>query len=215
VWDILKFEKENFMDYYCNYLPGRIRIQTPFIHRNPQNAATLSNNLKCLEGITSVETDTLTGSALILFDENKIKHQQIISFLEKQSYFILSKANKSDEDNDHAIDYYYNYEPGRIRIQTPFIHGNQQNAATFVKTIQSLEGISSVETDTLTGSALILFDENKIKHQQIIGFLEKQGYFILSKAKTSDEVVEKAAEKVLEVAEKIVVDSAEDGMGEA
>jgi copper chaperone CopZ len=113
------------------------------------------------------------------------------------------------------MDYYYHYVPGRLRIQTPFIHGKPQNAATLEKSIQSLEGILSVETNAVTGSALILFDEHKIKHEQIIGYLEKQGYFIMSKAKTCDEVVEQAAEKVLDVAEKIVVDSVDGGVGEA
>jgi copper chaperone CopZ len=95
------------------------------------------------------------------------------------------------------MDYYYHYVPGRLRIQTPFVHGNPQNAAIFKKNIQGLEGISSVETNPLTGSALIHFDENKIKEERLIAFLEKQDYFILSKAKTSDEVIEQAAEKVL------------------
>jgi len=202
------------MDYYYHYVPGRIRIQTPFIHNNPQNTATFDNAIKSLKGITSVETDTVTGSALIRFDENKIKQEQIVSFLEKQCYFIMSKAKSSDEIKEHTMDYYYNYVPGRIRIQTPFIHSNPQNAATFDNAIKSLEGITSVETNVITGSALIHFDENKLKHEQITSFLEKRGYFIMSKAKTSDEVIEKAAEKVLEVAEKVVVDSVEGGIGE-
>ena len=112
------------------------------------------------------------------------------------------------------MDYYYNYVAGRLRIQTPFIYGKPRNAATFEKNIQSLEGITSVETDPLTGSGLIHFDENRIKHEQIIAFLEKQGYFVMSQAKTSDEVIEQATEKVLDMAEKIVVDSVEDGIGE-
>jgi copper chaperone CopZ len=113
------------------------------------------------------------------------------------------------------MDYYYHYVLGRLRIETPFIHNNPQNAATFEKTLKGLEGITSVETNPVTGSALIHFDENKIKHEQIIAFLEKHDYFILSKAKTSDEVIEQAAEKVLDVAEKIVVDSVDGGIGEA
>jgi copper chaperone CopZ len=112
------------------------------------------------------------------------------------------------------MDYYYHYVPGRLRIQTPFIHSNPQNAATLEKALRSLEGITSIETNPLTGSALILFDEKKIKHEQIIGFLEKQGYFVLAKAKTCDEVIEQATEKVLDVAEKLVVDSVEGGSGE-
>lgn len=94
--------------------------------------------------------------------------------------------------------YYYHYVPGRLRIQTPFIHGNPQNGTTFVKTVLALEGITSVKTNPVIGSALIHFDENKIKYKQIIGFLEKKGYFIFAKARTSDQVIKHAAEKVLE-----------------
>jgi copper chaperone CopZ len=112
------------------------------------------------------------------------------------------------------MDYYYHYVPGRLRIQTPFIHDNPQNAATLEKKIRGLEGITAVETNPVTGSVLMYFDENRLKHESIIAFLEKQGYFILSKAKTSDGVIEQAAEKVLDVAEKIVVDSVEGGIGE-
>lgn len=112
------------------------------------------------------------------------------------------------------MDYYYHYVPGRLRIQTPFVHDNAQNAATLETKIRGLEGITSVETDLVTGSVLMYFDENRLKYESILAFLEKQGYFILSKAKTSDVVIEQAAEKVLDVAEKIVVDSVEGGIGE-
>lgn len=112
------------------------------------------------------------------------------------------------------MDYYYHCVPGRLRIQTPFIHGSPQNAAIFEKAIHALGGIKSVETNPVTGSALLYFDENQIKHEQIISFLEKHGYFILSKAKTSDEIIEQAAEKVLSEAEKIVIGSVEGGIAE-
>jgi hypothetical protein len=59
-----------------------------------------------LEGITSVETDAVTGSALFLFDENKIRYEQIIGFLEKHGYFILSEAKTSDVVKGHVSDYY-------------------------------------------------------------------------------------------------------------
>jgi len=115
---------------------------------------------------------------------------------------------------ENSIDYYYHYVPGRLRIQTPFIYGNKQIAETLEKAVRTLEGITSVETNPVTGSALLHFDENKIKCKEICAFLEKQGYFILSQTKTSDEIIEQATEKVLEVAEKIVVDSVEGGIGD-
>lgn len=112
------------------------------------------------------------------------------------------------------MEYYYNYEPGRIRIRTPYIYHNAQNATSFGETVRTLTGVTSVETNPDTGSALIHFDEKIIKHDELVGFLEKNGYFVLSEARTSDEVVEKAAEKVLDVAEKIVIDSVEGGIEE-
>ena len=56
----------------------------------------------------------------------------------------------------------------------------------------------------MTGSLILHFDEKMINCEQRIGMLEKQGYFQLSDAETSDEVIEKATEKVLRVAEEIV-----------
>jgi hypothetical protein len=41
-----------FVDYYCTYVSGRVRIQTPFIHGKPQNAATFEKTIWDLEGIT-------------------------------------------------------------------------------------------------------------------------------------------------------------------
>ncbi len=107
-------------------LESKLRSSTTIL----SNAATFESTIKSLEGITSVETDAVTGSALIHFDENKIKHEQITNVLEEKGYFIMSKAKTSDEEG-HRIDYYYNYVPGRIRIETPFLHNNPQQCGDF------------------------------------------------------------------------------------
>jgi hypothetical protein len=96
------------------------------------------------------------------------------------------------------MDYYYNYEPGRLRIRTPYIYHNEQQAGSFKKTVGELKGMVLVETNPVTGSALIHFDEHILTRDQLLGFLEKHGYFIMAKAKTLDEVIEHAVEKVLE-----------------
>jgi hypothetical protein len=38
-------QEDKIMDYYYHYVPGRLRIQTPFVHDNPQNAATLETKI--------------------------------------------------------------------------------------------------------------------------------------------------------------------------
>ena len=110
--------------------------------------------------------------------------------------------------------YYIHYVPGRIRIQTPNLHENSSNAQQFERFMKGVMGIAAVETHALTGSAIIHFDEKKINCEQIIGILETNAYFSLAHAETSDEVIEKTAEKVLGVAEKIIVDSVGGGSEE-
>lgn len=109
--------------------------------------------------------------------------------------------------------YYIHYVPGRMRIESPVLHDNTANAKEFETLIKGLNGISAIEIHAATGSAIIHFDEKKINCEQIIGILEKHGYFRLSEAETCDERVEKTTEKVLEVTEKII-GTVEGGIGE-
>lgn len=94
--------------------------------------------------------------------------------------------------------YYIHYVPGRIRIQTPFLHNNPRNVAEFETYIKGVKGIISIKYSIVAGSATILFNEKIINCEQIIGILERRGYFSLSKAETSDQVIKKATEKILE-----------------
>jgi copper chaperone CopZ len=103
--------------------------------------------------------------------------------------------------------YYIHYVPGRMRIESPVLHDNTAKAKEFETFIKGFNGISAIEIHAATGSAIIHFEEKKINCEQIIGILEKHGYFNLSRAETCDEVIEKTTEKVLEVAEKVVTDS--------
>ncbi|HXX81344.1 MAG TPA: hypothetical protein VEI46_07330 [Thermodesulfovibrionales bacterium] len=96
------------------------------------------------------------------------------------------------------------YVPGRIRIETPVIRENQEKADQFQKFVKGVDGIKEVQTHTVTGSALLFFDERTINCEQVIGILEKNGYFCLSKAETSDQYIEKVTEKVLKAAEDVV-----------
>ncbi len=109
--------------------------------------------------------------------------------------------------------YYIHYVPGRIRIQTPIIHDNSQKAVEFEAVIKKVKGISDVDIHTTTGSAVIHFDEREINCEQIIGVLEKNNYFSLSEAETVDNLIEKITKKAYEVAESVVIDTIEGGIG--
>ncbi len=109
--------------------------------------------------------------------------------------------------------YYIHYVSGRIRIQSPVLNDNIAKAKEFEAFIKGLNGISAIEIHAATGSAIIHFDEKRINCEQVIGILEKNGYFRLADAETCDERIEKTSERILEVAEK-VIGAIEGGIGE-
>ncbi len=113
------------------------------------------------------------------------------------------------------MEYYIHHVPGRIRIQTPFLRDKPQNVDVFTKNMRTINGIQSFKINTATGSALFLYDEKKINCEQLIGILEKYGYFNLAKSSTSDELFEHLSEKAMGVAGEIIVTALEGGIPEA
>ena len=105
------------------------------------------------------------------------------------------------------MEYYIHQVPGRIRIQTPLLQNNPVKVKQFEGFIREIKGITSVETNPVTGSALLLYDERVLNCEQVIGILETHGYFNLSKAITSDGYLEKTTEKILKVTKEIIVGS--------
>ncbi len=113
-----------------------------------------------------------------------------------------------------SVEYYIHRVPGRLRIRTPLLHGNPQKTDEFTKNMKNVSGILSLKINPLTGSALLLYDEKTINCEQLIGILEKYGYFDLAKSTTSDQLVEHISEKALGVAEEIIVTVMDGGVPE-
>ncbi|HKN18751.1 MAG TPA: hypothetical protein VJW95_03065 [Dissulfurispiraceae bacterium] len=113
------------------------------------------------------------------------------------------------------MEYYIHHVPGRIRIRTPFLRDKQQNIDQFTTNMRTISGMQSLKVNTATGSALLLYDEKKVNCEQLIGILEKYGYFNLAKSTTCDELIEHISEKALGVAEEIIVTAMEGGVPEA
>ncbi len=101
------------------------------------------------------------------------------------------------------MEYYVHHVPGRLRIQTPFIHHNEANAHTLCEYIRGVTGVTSLEAHALTGSITIYYDPKCVSCEKLLCMLEKRGWFNLMHAKTNDEVVKEESEKVIEAAVKI------------
>jgi copper chaperone CopZ len=94
------------------------------------------------------------------------------------------------------------------------LHNNPKKIDEFIKNMKNINGMLSLKVNPVTGSALLLYDEKKINCEQLIGILEKYGYFNLAQSTTSDELVEHLSEKALGIAE-VIVESIGGGIPEA
>ncbi|MCL6600145.1 MAG: hypothetical protein K6T81_15615 [Alicyclobacillus macrosporangiidus] len=63
-------------------LPGRLRVAVPWIYDEPVRAYRLQMQLEQTPGIRSVRCNPQTGRALILFDEARVSHVQIVRCIE-------------------------------------------------------------------------------------------------------------------------------------
>lgn len=85
------------MSHYIHDIPGRLRVRTPVIQRNPHLAQEVYALLAVLRGIESVTVKVVTGSIVIHYDHKVIRSRQIIAALTHGGYFDPGKAITHDD----------------------------------------------------------------------------------------------------------------------
>jgi len=95
--------------------------------------------------------------------------------------------------------------PGRLRIKTPFIKGNENLAKHVERFLEQINGIRSITTNPLTGSIIMTYDEKKLTSQMLLDTLKTRGIFNPDKALTNDQYIRSNASKAGQIVYKAVV----------
>jgi hypothetical protein len=74
------------MSSYVHHVPGRLRVRTAAVKRNPQAAALARQSLSAVSGVLSAETNTLTGSVTVRYDPSTISQHGIFDVLQRDGY---------------------------------------------------------------------------------------------------------------------------------
>src|SRR5271169_1831579 len=93
------------------------------------------------------------------------------------------------------MSYYMHNVPGRLRVKSPFLKRNAAAADELKKALSTIHGIATVEFNLTTGSLLINYNHRMAKPEDIIGLLERKGYFDRTKATTNEAYIHTAAAK--------------------
>jgi hypothetical protein len=91
--------------------------------------------------------------------------------------------------------YYMHSVPGRLRIKTPQVKGNEEKAKDIESLLFCSRGVEKVSVNALTGSVVVHYDVKAVKDKCLIDLLEQNGYFKADKAITNDEYIHGAASK--------------------
>jgi cell division FtsZ-interacting protein ZapD len=78
------------------------------------------------------------------------------------------------------MNHYIHHVPGRMRVKSPLIKGNEKEAARLRNLLVGVEGVLSHEVKSITGSILISYDTALTQAPQILAFLEEHNYLKLT-----------------------------------
>ena len=93
------------------------------------------------------------------------------------------------------MSYYMHNVPGRLRVKSPLLKRNPAAADDVRKALSSIQGVATVDFNLVTGSLLVNYNHKTTRHVDIIGLLERRGYFDRRRAETNEGYIHAAAEK--------------------
>jgi hypothetical protein len=85
------------MDYYFHHIPGRLRVKSPLLKKNPPLAARAEQLLKSLSGVDAIAANPVTGSIVVRYDSRETSSEDILRALNRAGYFDPSQAVTNDE----------------------------------------------------------------------------------------------------------------------
>ncbi|MGM0453304.1 MAG: HMA2 domain-containing protein [Thermodesulfobacteriota bacterium] len=85
------------MSHYIHHVPGRLRIRSQLLKNNHQMLEDVKKCFRGAAGIEHIKVSPVTGSALIRYDPNEIKSDQILSILHDCEYVDVYQAKSLDE----------------------------------------------------------------------------------------------------------------------
>jgi hypothetical protein len=103
------------------------------------------------------------------------------------------------------MSYYMHNVPGRLRVKTPLIKGNEQTARHVEAFLRQVQGIIAIATNPLTGSITINYNEKKITSEYLVTILQSRGIFDPSQATTNDQYISTTATKAGNLVYKAVL----------
>ncbi len=90
------------MSHYVHHVPGRLRVRIPSIKGNTIRANEVEKFCRKLNGLDTVEANTVTGSLIIKYHSDILSHEEIMEKLRKNNYLNGSPQLSNPQPFDRA-----------------------------------------------------------------------------------------------------------------
>jgi copper chaperone CopZ len=73
--------------------------------------------------------------------------------------------------------HYIHHVPGRLRIRTPLLKRDNERAKAAEEFLQSIEGVTSVRANIVTGSIILTYERDIVSSEAILNAAALRGYY--------------------------------------
>jgi cation transport ATPase len=101
------------------------------------------------------------------------------------------------------MEYYLHHVPGRLRVKIPNLK-HRPGIEQDIQELLDMHGVTEVRIKNLTGSVIVQYDPDCIRHEQLLKALTDSGYYDHAKAITIDDQMRKASSKTSEKVGKVL-----------
>jgi copper chaperone CopZ len=98
--------------------------------------------------------------------------------------------------------YYLHDVPGRLRVRSPLLAGNQIKCREAEELLEYYTGVNSVEVKPITGSVTVEYDPRCTSSEELVEQLQLNGLFESDKAMSNQEFFQSTAAKAGEAVGK-------------
>lgn len=91
------------MSHYIHHVPGRLRVRTMRLKRDPHRAHAAEQLLQDIHGVTAVRANAVTGSIIVNYQRDVVHGDSILEVLAARGYYEPDKVRHADgQFNDLA-----------------------------------------------------------------------------------------------------------------
>lgn len=140
--------------------PGRLRIRIPERRADEAFFGLLAEHFRGRAGIEHVLGNKETASLLLT---GTLDVREVLGLAEREGLFNAASALRQPDgaqDGEPFLRPIHDAVPGRVRFKVGPLHGEKDLKSALERELRGHEGIRSAKANALTGTLLVVFDQN-------------------------------------------------------